>query len=296
MQGPAEPHRPVDGADAGGAFAIDAEPLIDDAWGERLVDAAQRERLRLEVLARLDQAARRRAEEAPELFLLEALRASPALPMSSCAPGTPRMRWRPPCAPAPASTCCWRGLRQLCAAPPAWSRGLQIFEIDHPATQRYKLERLRELGVVPDEGVHFIAADLAEESVADALSRSPYTCTSTSFFSWLGVTMYLTRRANLLTLRSIARCAPSGSRLSFTYLESRTIAEPSEPFPTGACHRAGRAVPVGLRPPPTGRGTRRTRTTLLDDVNGADAARYGRRAFARPGTSHLALAEVCDGI
>ena len=210
---------------------LDPEPLIDDAWGERLVDATQRERLRREVLERLGPAGQRRAEESPDTLLLEALRTSPAY-----ANVILRTRYTED-ALATAVKAGTRqyvvlgvGLDSFALRRPGWARDLDIFEIDHPATQRYKCERLHDLGVVPDGRVHFLPADLADESVGDALSRSCYARGRPSFFSWLGVTMYLTREANLATLRSIACCATPGSRLSFTYLESRTLAEPSERF------------------------------------------------------------------
>jgi O-methyltransferase involved in polyketide biosynthesis len=40
-----------------------------------------------------------------------------------------------------------------------------------------------------------------------------------SHFSWLGVTVYLTRDANLATLRAVATCGAPGSELVFTYVD-----------------------------------------------------------------------------
>ena len=54
---------------------------------------------------------------------------------------------------------------------PEYARQIQIFEIDHPATQELKLRRIRECGITAAPTVHFIAANLAEQSVADALAR-----------------------------------------------------------------------------------------------------------------------------
>jgi O-methyltransferase involved in polyketide biosynthesis len=42
-----------------------------------------------------------------------------------------------------------------------------------------------------------------------------------AFFSWLGVTAYLTREANLKKLRAIATRGAPGSELVFNYLEQR---------------------------------------------------------------------------
>jgi methyltransferase (TIGR00027 family) len=109
---------------------------------------------------------------------------------------------------------------------PTFARDLQIYEIDHPATQALKRQRLRDCGIAPPASVHFLAADLAEEGLAAALARSSFDPALRSFVSWLGVTMYLTRAANLATLRAIAQCAASGSELVFTYFEfERGMAE-----------------------------------------------------------------------
>ena len=67
--------------------------------------------------------------------------------------------------------------------------------------------------------LHFLSADLARESVDEVLSRSPFHVEQPAFFSWLGVTMYLTREANLAALAAIARCGTPGSELVFTYLD-----------------------------------------------------------------------------
>jgi O-methyltransferase involved in polyketide biosynthesis len=42
-----------------------------------------------------------------------------------------------------------------------------------------------------------------------------------SFFAWLGVTAYLTRQANLSTLRAVAACGAPGSELVFDYGDQR---------------------------------------------------------------------------
>src|SRR6202012_3542114 len=113
---------------------------------------------------------------------------------------------------------------------PKFAADLQIFEIDFPATQSLKAERIDACGVVLPDSVHFIAADLSQESVADALARSSFETNRLTFFSWLGVTMYLTREANLATLSSIASCSMAGSEVAFTYFDERLFRAQSESF------------------------------------------------------------------
>ncbi|AKB80755.1 O-Methyltransferase involved in polyketide biosynthesis [Methanosarcina barkeri 3] len=109
---------------------------------------------------------------------------------------------------------------------------LEVFEVDHPATQNLKLHRLAELGWEHPAHLHFIPVDFTKENLATALIRSPYYDPSVkSFFSWLGVTMYLTREEVFSTLRSITDIAPEGSAVIFDYFDSDAfIPEKSSPI------------------------------------------------------------------
>lgn len=100
---------------------------------------------------------------------------------------------------------------------------LSIYEVDHPATQALKRRLLANHTAAQAGQPHYIAADLAEESLATALERSPFDSSRPAFFSWLGVTMYLSREANLATLRAVASCAARGSELVFTYVDEALL-------------------------------------------------------------------------
>jgi methyltransferase (TIGR00027 family) len=108
----------------------------------------------------------------------------------------------------------------LLRQPPAAS-AVTIIEIDHPATQTLKRQRLRECGLVAPDNVQFVAADLAVDGLEATLARSKFDSTQPAFFAWLGVTMYLTREANMATLGAIARCSCAGSELVFSYIDQK---------------------------------------------------------------------------
>jgi methyltransferase (TIGR00027 family) len=97
---------------------------------------------------------------------------------------------------------------------------LQMFEVDHPATQTFKRRRLAELGWEQPAQLHFVPVDFTQESLAAALTRSSYDPQAPSFFSWLGVTYYLPRDAVFATLRAITNVAPAGSAVIFDYLDT----------------------------------------------------------------------------
>ena len=107
---------------------------------------------------------------------------------------------------------------------PAFARHLEVFEVDHPATQELKRQRLHKCGVPIPGTLHLVLVDLSQEKLGDALSRSPFRRSEPAFFAWLGVTQYLTREANLATLRGMAACAASGSQLVFTYVDQSDLA------------------------------------------------------------------------
>lgn len=97
---------------------------------------------------------------------------------------------------------------------------LEVFEVDHPATQEFKLLRIAELGWKYPAKLHFIPMDFTKESLGTVLTYSPsYDTKSKTFFSWLGVTMYLTRNEVFATLCSIINIAPAGSIIVFDYLD-----------------------------------------------------------------------------
>lgn len=102
---------------------------------------------------------------------------------------------------------------------PEMVRQLQVFEVDHPATQAFKRHRLAELGWEIPAQLHFVGVDFTKDTMAAVLTRSTYNPQVPTFFSWLGVTYYLSRNAVFATLRTIAEIAPAGSMIVFDYLD-----------------------------------------------------------------------------
>jgi methyltransferase (TIGR00027 family) len=109
---------------------------------------------------------------------------------------------------------------------------LEVFEVDHPATQKFKLHRLAELGWEHPKKLHFIPIDFTKESLLTVLiNSSSYDPKAKSFFSWLGVTYFLTRDELFSTLRSITKVAPAGSIIVFDYFDNEMfIPDKSSPL------------------------------------------------------------------
>jgi len=112
------------------------------------------------------------------------------------------------------------GLDTFAYRRPDLSDRLQVLELDHPATQAIKRDRVTAARWDHPSNLHFVPVDFTKESLSDALERSPYDPTQLSFFSWLGVSFYLTREVVFDTLRSVASRAARGSTIVFDYLDA----------------------------------------------------------------------------
>ena len=104
-------------------------------------------------------------------------------------------------------------------------RGLRVFEVDHPSTQAWKRDRLREQSIPVPRNATFAPVDFEKETLADGLRAAGFRADQPAFFSWLGVVIYLTKPAVAGTLRYIAE-RPAGSQVVFDFaLPSEEISE-----------------------------------------------------------------------
>lgn len=93
---------------------------------------------------------------------------------------------------------------------------LRVFEVDHPATQRWKRELLSAAAITVPGTVTFVPVDFETESVAVRLAEAGFRTHEPALVSWLGVTMYLTRVAIGQTLAELGAMAP-GTELVANY-------------------------------------------------------------------------------
>ncbi len=101
---------------------------------------------------------------------------------------------------------------------PAWAKTLRVFELDRPETLAEKRRRLERAGLDCPDNLEFVPVDFERESLDEALGRSSFNSAEPSFFSWLGVLVYLTSDSIDATLRSIESLAAPGSELVFDYM------------------------------------------------------------------------------
>jgi methyltransferase (TIGR00027 family) len=103
--------------------------------------------------------------------------------------------------------------------------GLRVFEVDFPATQEWKRSNLAEAGIAIPSSVTYAPVDFEHQTLAEGLRLVGFDATQPAFFSWLGVTMYLTEDAIESTFRYITSMPPGGG-VAFDYavpIESLTL-------------------------------------------------------------------------
>lgn len=96
---------------------------------------------------------------------------------------------------------------------------LQVFEIDHPATQEWKRARLAAAGITVPETLTFVSVDFETQGLAAELENTAFKRTQPAIFVWLGVIFYLTAHAASTTLEYVANQAQP-VEVVFDYLQA----------------------------------------------------------------------------
>ncbi|HXJ91863.1 MAG TPA: SAM-dependent methyltransferase [Terriglobia bacterium] len=93
---------------------------------------------------------------------------------------------------------------------------LRIFEVDHPATQAWKRERLARADIPVPPALTFASIDFERQTLAAGLAAANFDPTLQTFFTWLGCVPYLTEEAVWCTLQFITSL-PKGAHVVFDY-------------------------------------------------------------------------------
>lgn len=111
------------------------------------------------------------------------------------------------------------GLETFAYRNPYADQDVVVFEVDHPATQAWKRERLAATGITVPETVTYVPIDISTDRLDEKLVEAGLDPNVPAFFSWLGVAPYLSEEAITSTLGIIA-ARPGGSEVVFDYAES----------------------------------------------------------------------------
>ena len=144
------------------------------------------------------------------------------------------------------AACVARGVRQIVVLGagldtfslrnPYAGQGVRVFEVDYPATQGWKRERLKQAGLAIPASLTFAPVDFERQSLADGLKAAGFHADRPAFFQWLGVVPYLSRDAVSLTLDFIAGVP-----------ESEVVFDYAEPFENYPAERRENVMAVAAR-------------------------------------------------
>ena len=98
-------------------------------------------------------------------------------------------------------------------------RKYDVFELDHPLTQKDKKARINRAGWTLPDKLHFVPIDFTKDDMCTKLSESGFNPQKKTFFSYLGVSMYLNRQAIENMLQNISALSADGSDLVFDYTD-----------------------------------------------------------------------------
>jgi methyltransferase (TIGR00027 family) len=95
---------------------------------------------------------------------------------------------------------------------------IDVFEVDHPASQAWKRERVSELGISCPASLHYAPVDFERDSLTDSLVEAGLDRSKSIFFCWPGVTQYITKDAAQRTSHEIATLSTARSTLVLDFI------------------------------------------------------------------------------
>lgn len=103
---------------------------------------------------------------------------------------------------------------------------LHVFEVDHPLTQADKQKRIARAGWENPKNLCFVPVDFTKDNLAEKVFECGFRKDVKTFFSWLGVSYYLTKEQIEIMLQTIREIAAEGSSLVFDYATNDLFTSP----------------------------------------------------------------------
>jgi methyltransferase (TIGR00027 family) len=106
----------------------------------------------------------------------------------------------------------------------------RIFEVDIRATQKRKIDLLKQNKIAIPENITFVTMNFETENLKEVLIKAGFKVGTKTLYIWEGVTYYLTKDTIKKTLNFISKDSSKGSVVCFDYLadkiDSMNAAEP----------------------------------------------------------------------
>ena len=97
-------------------------------------------------------------------------------------------------------------------------RNVHVFEVDFPATQELKKQKLTEIELPERSKLSYVPVDFNKDNLGEKLTDAGYDPKLKTLFIWEGVTVYLDAESVNRTLAFVASNTGKGSTLYFDYL------------------------------------------------------------------------------
>ena len=109
------------------------------------------------------------------------------------------------------------------------NENIQVFEIDHPDTQAYKKERIKELEWMLPRNLTFVPVDFNKDSLKEKLLENGFNPMLPTFTAILGVSYYLELNVFEQTLKIISDLTNKDSRIIFDFPDQTTLSKKASP-------------------------------------------------------------------
>lgn len=116
------------------------------------------------------------------------------------------------------------GMDTFCFRNSQLKTSLEIFEVDFPSTQEFKIERLANAQLDIPNNLHFASMDFTKQFSEERLVKQGFKNQKT-FFSLLGVSYYLTKDEFINLIKNFFAQVPSGSSIVFDYADETLFHE-----------------------------------------------------------------------
>jgi methyltransferase (TIGR00027 family) len=102
-------------------------------------------------------------------------------------------------------------------------KDVKVFEVDSPATQERKRQRVEVALGGPPPNLTYVTVDFNRDRLGDVLVQAGYDPNRKTFFTWEGVSMYVAEEGVRETLRTIAAQSAPGSSLVMDYTTQMSL-------------------------------------------------------------------------
>lgn len=118
---------------------------------------------------------------------------------------------------------------------------LRVFELDHPATQAAKRDRIAKRGLAAHSHQIFVPIDFTTQSLSERLLASGFDPMLPTFVNWMGVTYYLPKSVVEGVFRELRGLCAGGVTVAFDYVDT-SLLDLAAQRPTSIGVRLRRAI------------------------------------------------------